>query len=163
VVFDETNDPQVEQYDLDIVDDEEALCDALQRMVIGDVRPHDPTEPQASYTPNDTTSPTQDHDQDQEDEHEDEQKEPQDQDHDQDDSNDQRGDKDDGDHERSRTKSPHSRVHQTVQQDHPMDNILSYIKNGVTIRSRVSTFCQYYLFISSLEPFKVEDSLYDLD
>jgi hypothetical protein len=29
VVFDETNVSQVKQYDLDIVDDEEALCDAL--------------------------------------------------------------------------------------------------------------------------------------
>jgi hypothetical protein len=36
-VFDEINGSQVEQYDLDIVDD--APCEALQRMVIGDVRP----------------------------------------------------------------------------------------------------------------------------
>jgi hypothetical protein len=28
-VFDETNDFQVEQYDLNVVDDEEALCEAL--------------------------------------------------------------------------------------------------------------------------------------
>jgi hypothetical protein len=42
-VFDETNDSQVEQYDLDVVDDEEAPCDALQRMTIGDVRPQDPS------------------------------------------------------------------------------------------------------------------------
>jgi hypothetical protein len=41
VVFDETNGSQVEQYDLDVVDDEEAPCDALQRMAIGDVRPQD--------------------------------------------------------------------------------------------------------------------------
>jgi hypothetical protein len=38
-VFDETNVSQVEQYDLDVVDDEEAPCGALQRMTIGDVRP----------------------------------------------------------------------------------------------------------------------------
>jgi hypothetical protein len=38
-VFDETNDSQMEQVDLDLVDDEEASCDALQRMVIGDIRP----------------------------------------------------------------------------------------------------------------------------
>jgi hypothetical protein len=54
-VFDETNGSQVEQYDLDIVDDEEAPCEALQRMTIGDVRPQDPCEPQA---PNNTTPPT---------------------------------------------------------------------------------------------------------
>jgi hypothetical protein len=64
-VFDETNGSQVEQYDLDVVDDEEAPCEALQRMTIGDVRPQDPSESQA---PNNTTPPTQDHEQDQEDE-----------------------------------------------------------------------------------------------
>jgi hypothetical protein len=41
-VFDETNGSQKEQVDLDLVDDEEAPCDAIQRMVIGDVRPQDP-------------------------------------------------------------------------------------------------------------------------
>jgi hypothetical protein len=39
VVFDETNGSQKEQVDLDLVDDEEAPCDALQRMAISDVRP----------------------------------------------------------------------------------------------------------------------------
>jgi hypothetical protein len=39
VVFDETNGSQKEQVDLDLVDDEDAPCDALQRMAIGDVRP----------------------------------------------------------------------------------------------------------------------------
>jgi hypothetical protein len=56
-VFDETNGSQVEQYDLDIVYDEEAPYEALQRMAIRDVRPQDPSEPQA---PNDNTPPTQD-------------------------------------------------------------------------------------------------------
>jgi hypothetical protein len=56
VVFDETNDSQVEQYDLDVVDDEGAPCEASQRMSIGDVRPQDPSEPQAT---NDTTPPAQ--------------------------------------------------------------------------------------------------------
>jgi hypothetical protein len=57
-VFDETIDSQVEQYDLDIVDDKEAPYEALQRMTIRDVKPQDPSEPQA---PNDTTPPTQYH------------------------------------------------------------------------------------------------------
>jgi hypothetical protein len=56
-VFDETNDSQVEQYDLDIVYDEEAPYESLQRMAIRDVRPQDSSEPQA---PNDNTPPTQD-------------------------------------------------------------------------------------------------------
>jgi hypothetical protein len=64
-VFDETNGSQVEQYDLDVVDDEEAPCDALQRIAIGDVRPQNQSEPQVNQSPNDTTPPTQDHEQDQ--------------------------------------------------------------------------------------------------
>jgi hypothetical protein len=72
VVFDETNGSQVEQYDLDVVDDKEAPCDALQKMAIGDVGPQDPSEHQASQAPNDTSPPTQDHEQYKEDEHEDE-------------------------------------------------------------------------------------------
>jgi hypothetical protein len=42
-VFDETNDSQKEQVDFDLVDDEEAPCDALQRMTVDDVRPQDPS------------------------------------------------------------------------------------------------------------------------
>jgi hypothetical protein len=48
--FDETNGSQVEQYDLDDVDDEEAPCDALRTrtMSIGDVRPQETNEDQPS-------------------------------------------------------------------------------------------------------------------
>jgi hypothetical protein len=45
-VLDETNDSQVEQYDLDDADDEEAPCDALRTMTIGDVRPQEANEDQ---------------------------------------------------------------------------------------------------------------------
>jgi hypothetical protein len=44
-----------------------------------------------------------------------------------------------------------------------MNNILGDIKKGVTTRSHVPNFCQHYSFVSSLEPFKVEDALSDLD
>jgi hypothetical protein len=57
VVFDETNGSQMEQVDLDLVDDEEAPCDALQRMTIGDVRPQDASDQPQSHSPNDTTPP----------------------------------------------------------------------------------------------------------
>jgi hypothetical protein len=57
-VFDETNGSQKEQIDLDLVDDEEASCDALQRMAIGDVRPQDPNDQPQEPSPNDTTPPT---------------------------------------------------------------------------------------------------------
>jgi hypothetical protein len=56
-VFDETNGSQKEQVDLDLVDDEEASCDALQRMAIGDIRPQDPSNQHQETFPNDTTPP----------------------------------------------------------------------------------------------------------
>jgi hypothetical protein len=58
-VFDETNDSQKEQVDLDLVDDEEAPCDALQRMAIGDVRPEDPINQPQETSINDTIPPAQ--------------------------------------------------------------------------------------------------------
>jgi hypothetical protein len=151
VVFDETNDSQVEQYDLDIVDDEEAPCEALQRMTIGDVRPQDPSEPQA---PNDTTPPAQGLDQDN---HE-EDVEPNDQR--QEERNDQGGDEDDGD---KGEEPPHPKVRLNVQRDHPVDNILGDIEKWVITGSRVANFCEHYSFVSSFELFKVQDVLCDLD
>jgi hypothetical protein len=56
-VFDETNGSQKEQVDLDLVDDEEVTCDAVQRMLIGDVRPQVPTNQPQKTSPNDTTPP----------------------------------------------------------------------------------------------------------
>jgi hypothetical protein len=56
-VFDETNDSQKEQVDLDLIDDEEATCDALQRMTIGNVRPQDPSNQPQETSPNSTTPP----------------------------------------------------------------------------------------------------------
>ena len=44
-----------------------------------------------------------------------------------------------------------------------MDNILGDIKKGLTTRSRVANFYKHYLFVSSLEPFQVEDALCDPD
>jgi hypothetical protein len=108
VVFDETNSSQIEQFDLDLIDDEEASCDALQRMSIGDVRSQDPSnQPQETFL-NDTTPPAQGLDQDN---HE-EDVEPNDQD--QEESNDQEGDEDDGDKGEA---PPHPRVRQNIQRD----------------------------------------------
>jgi hypothetical protein len=44
-----------------------------------------------------------------------------------------------------------------------MDNILGSITRGVTTRSRLANFCEFYSFVSSLEPLKVEEALSDLD
>jgi hypothetical protein len=64
VVFDETNDSRKEQVDLDLVDNEEAPDDALQRMVISDVKPQDLSNQPQETSLNDTTPPTQGLDQD---------------------------------------------------------------------------------------------------
>jgi hypothetical protein len=158
-VFDETNGSQMEQYDLDDVDDEEVPCDALRTMAIGDVRPLEVNEDQPSS--NEATPPTQENDQDQENE------QYKDGDQDQDVGNDQGGvekDEEDGDQEESRSSPPpHPRVRQTIQHDHPVNNILGYIKKGVTTRCCVVNFYEHYSFISSFEPFKVEDELRDLN
>jgi hypothetical protein len=58
---------------------------------------------------------------------------------------------------------PHPQVHHTIQRDHPVENILGSIKRGVTTRSRLAIFCEFYSFVSSLEPLKVEEALGDPD
>jgi hypothetical protein len=58
---------------------------------------------------------------------------------------------------------PHPRVHQSIQRDHPIDNILGSIQRGVSTRSRLATFCGNYSFISSLESLKVDEALDDPD
>jgi hypothetical protein len=63
-MFDETNGSQKEQVDLDLLDDDEAPCDALQRMTIGDVRPQGPSNQPQETALNDTTPPAQGLDQD---------------------------------------------------------------------------------------------------
>jgi hypothetical protein len=154
VFFDETNGSQKEQVDLDLIDDEKAPRDALQRKAIGDVRPQNPSNQPQETSPNDPTTPAQGLDQDN---HE-EDVEPDDQG--QEESNNQGEDEDDGD----KGEAPqHPRVRQNIQRDHPVDNILGDIEKGVTTRSRVANFCQHYSFVSSFEPFKVEDVLRDPD
>jgi hypothetical protein len=58
---------------------------------------------------------------------------------------------------------PHPRVHQSVQRDHPVDNILGSIQREITTRSRLATFYGHYSFVSSLEPLKVDEALDDPD
>jgi hypothetical protein len=55
------------------------------------------------------------------------------------------------------------RLRQTIQRDHPIDNILKSIRRGVTTCSHLVNFCQYYTVVCSLEPLKVEQALGDLD
>jgi hypothetical protein len=43
------------------------------------------------------------------------------------------------------------------------NSILGDIHKGVTTRSRVAHFCEHYSFVSSIEPYRVEDALRDPD
>jgi hypothetical protein len=165
-VFDETNGSQVEQFDLDELDDEEASCVALRNMSIGDVCPKESEEPpQAQDQPSSSkqaSPPTQDEDEAQEEEDEDQDDEPpQEEDIDQgrDDDNEDRED----DQEIQDQRPPHPRVHQAIQRDHPDNSILGDIHKRVTTRSRVAHFCEHYSFLSSIEPYRVEDALRDPD
>jgi hypothetical protein len=147
IVFDETNGSQVEQVDLDELDDEEALCVALRNMSIGDVYPKESEEPpQAQDQPSSSmqaSPPTQEED------------------------NDQGGDEDNEDKEDDQEiqgqRPPHPRVHQAIQRDHTVNSILGDIHKGVTTRSRVAHFYEHYSFVSSIEPYRVEDALRDPD
>jgi hypothetical protein len=101
---------------------------------------------------------TQDEDQAQDDENEDQEGPPQEED------NDQGGDADDQDKEDDQDpRPPHPRVHQAIQRDHPVNSILGDIHKVVTTRSRVTHFCEHYSFVSSIEPYRMEDALRDSD
>jgi hypothetical protein len=154
----------VEQVDLDELDDEEAPCVALRNMSIGDVCPKESEEsPQAQDQPsssNQASPPTQDEEQTQDDEDENQEDEPP-----QEEDMDQGGDEDDQDKEDDQEirdqRPPHPRVHQAIQRDHPINSILGDIHKGVTTRSQVAHFCEHYSFVSSIEPYRVEDVLRD--
>jgi hypothetical protein len=160
-VFDETNGSQVEQVDLDELDDEEAPCVALRNMSIGDVCPKESKEPsQAQDQPSSSmqaSPPTQDEEQAQDDE--DQEDEPP-----QEEDNDQGEDEDKEDEQELQSqRPPHPRVHQAIQRDHPVNSILGDIHKGVTTRYRVAHFCEHYSFVSSIEPYRVQDALKDSD
>jgi hypothetical protein len=162
IVFDETNGSQVEKFDLDELDDEEALCVALRNMSIGDVCPKESEEPpQTQDQPSSSkqaSPPTQDEGEAQEEEDEDQDDEPP-----QEEDINQGGDddhEDKEDDEEIRDQRPlHPRFHQAIQRDHPVNSILGDIHKGVTTRSRVAHFCEHYSFVSSIEPYRVEDAL----
>jgi hypothetical protein len=118
--------------------------------------PHAQDQPSSSMQ---ASPPTQDEDQAQEDENGDQEDEPP-----QEEGNDQGGDANDQDKEDDDgPRPPHPRVHQAIQRDHPVNTILGDIQKGVTTRSRVAHFCEHYSFVSSIEPYRVEDALRDSD
>jgi hypothetical protein len=60
-------------------------------------------------------------------------------------------------------QAPPTQVRATIQMNHPVDQILGDISKGVTTRSRLVNFCEHYSFVSSIEPFRVEEALLDPD
>jgi hypothetical protein len=147
-------------------EDEEAPCIALRNMSIGDVCPkesEEPTQAQDQTSSSMQPSPqTQDKDQAQDDEDEDQEDEPS-----QEEDMDQGGDEDNQDKEDEQEirdqRPPHPRVHQAIQRNHPINSILGDIHKGVTTRSRVAHFYEHYSFVSSIEPYRIEDALRDPD
>jgi hypothetical protein len=132
-------------------------------MSIGDVCPKEFEEPlQAQDQPSSSmqaSPPTQDEDEAQDDEGEDQEDGPP-----QEEDNDQGGDALNQDKEdKQDQRPPHPRVHQAIQQYHPVNTILGDIHKGVTTRSRVAHFCEHYSFVSSIEPHRVGEALQDSD
>jgi hypothetical protein len=65
--------------------------------------------------------------------------------------------------EEEATPAPPTQVRATIQRNHPVNQILGDISKGVTTRSRLDNFCEQYSFVSSIEPFRVEEALQDPD
>jgi hypothetical protein len=61
------------------------------------------------------------------------------------------------------SRVPLAQVRTTIQRDNSVDQILGAISKGVTTHSRIANFCEHYSFVSSIEPFRVEEALHDPD
>jgi hypothetical protein len=142
VVFDETNGSPREQVDLDDVDEDEVSTAAMRTIAIGDVRPHEPQEQDQPSSSTLVHPSTQDEEQVA-----------------QDDGLDQEGAHEEHDKEEDVLQVPPTQVQSTIQRNHPVDQILVDISKGVTTRSRLANFCENYSFVSSIEPFRVEEAL----
>jgi hypothetical protein len=60
-------------------------------------------------------------------------------------------------------QAPPTQVRAMIQRNHLVDQILGDISKGVTTRSRLANFYEHYSFDSSIEPFRVQEALLDLD
>jgi hypothetical protein len=60
-------------------------------------------------------------------------------------------------------QAPSTQVCTNIQRDHPVHQILDDISKGVTTHSHIANFCDHYTFVSSIEPFRVEEALQDPD
>jgi hypothetical protein len=146
IVFDETNDSPREQVYLDDVDEDDVPTAAIRTMAIGDVRPQEQKEQDQPSSSTMVHPLTQDDEQ----VHQEE-------------ACDQGGVQEDQVMEEEEPRAPPTRVRATIQRNHPVDQILGDISKGVTTRSRLANFCEHYSFVSSIEPFRVEEALLDPD
>ena len=147
VVFDETNgSPREQVVDLDDVDEEDVPTAAIRTMAIGEVRPQEQDERDQPSSSTMVHPPTKDDEQ-----------VPQVE------ALDQGGAQDDQVMEEEAQPAPPTQVRAMIQRDHPVDQILGDISKGVTTRSRLVNFCEHYSFVSSIEPFRVEEALLDPD
>jgi hypothetical protein len=145
VVFDETNGSPREQVDLDDVDEEDVPTAAIRTMAIGDVRPQEQKEQDQPSSSTTVHPPIQTDEQ----VHQE--------------ACDQGGAQDDHAMEEEARQAPPTQVRATIQRNHPVDQILGDISKGVTTCSRLVIFCEHYSFVSSIEPFRVEEALLDPD
>jgi hypothetical protein len=146
VVFDETNGSPREQVDLDDIDEDEVPTAAMRMMAIGDVRPQELQEQDQPSSSTMVHPPN----------HEDDQVL-------QEEGKDQGGAQEDQVMEEEAPRAPPTQVRATIQRNHPVDQILGDISKGVTTHSRLANFCEHYSFVSSIEPFRVEEGLQDPD
>jgi hypothetical protein len=147
IVFDEANGSQREQVDLDDIDENDVPTAAMRTLAIGSVRPQEQQVQDQPSTSIMAQPPTQDDEQAY-----------------QDDGMDQRGAQEqDGREEEEVPHAPSTQVRTNIQRDYLVDQILADISKGVTTRSRIANFCVHYSFVSSIEPFRVEEVLQDPD
>jgi hypothetical protein len=146
VVFDETNGSPREQVDLDDIDEDDVPTVAIRTMAIGDVRPQEQQERDQPSSSTMVHPPTQDDGQ----VHQEE-------------SCDQGGAQEEQAMEEEAPPTPPTQVRATIQRNHLVDQILGDISKGVTTRSRLAIFCENCSFVSSIEPFRVEEALQDPD
>jgi hypothetical protein len=146
VVFDETNGSPREQVDLDDVDEDDVPTDAIHTMAL-EMCDHRNTKCRINLLPQQWCTPlTQDDEQVLQEK-----------------ACDQGGAQEDQIMEEEAPRGPPTQVRAMIQRNHPIDQILGDISKGVTTRSRLANFCEHYSFVSSIEPFRVEEALQDPD
>jgi hypothetical protein len=146
IVFDETNGSPREQVDLDHIDEDEVPMATMRTMAIGDVQPQEPHEKDQPSSSTTVHPPTQDDVQ-----------VPQEE------GQDQGGAQEDLMMEEKAPRPPPTQVRASIQRHHPVDQVLGDISKGVTTHSCLANFCEHYSFVSSIEPFRVEEALQDPD